>query len=123
MQSIPEHTMPAFDYHRPAELFRSKGDAGVSPTNGRKLRHPTGYGRFAHAAYAIRFAVEELPSEHLPDACLDVNAELFVGEDIRRLYDSDDYPLARRATPVERISQLVERVSQSDIRFRAQERS
>jgi hypothetical protein len=114
--------MAAFDYRRPAELFRGKGDAALSPTSGRKLRHPSGYGRFAHAAYAIRFAIEELPSEHFPDVCLDVNAELFVGDEIRRLYDSDDYPLVRVATPVGRISQFVERVSQSDIRFRAKER-
>jgi hypothetical protein len=109
--------MPAFDYRRPAELFRGQGDAGVLPTSGRKLRHPSGYGRFAHAAYAIRFAVEELPSEHFPGVCLDVNAELFVGDEIRRLYDSDDYPLVRRAVPVRRIGQPVERVSQSGIRL------
>jgi hypothetical protein len=108
--------MPAFDYRKPAELFRGKGDAGGSPTNGRKPRHPTGYGRFAHAAYAVRFAIEELPSGHFPDACLDVNTELFFADDIRRLYDSDDYPLVRRAT-LARTSQVVEGVNQSGIRL------
>jgi hypothetical protein len=69
--------MAAFDYRTPAELFPCKSDAGLFPTNGRSLsRQPAGYGRFAHAAYAIRFAIEELPSELLPDACLEVNAEL-----------------------------------------------
>jgi hypothetical protein len=107
-----EHTMPAFDYRRPAELFRGKGDAGLIPATGGNLsRQPAGYGRFAHAAYAIRFAIEELPPELLPDACLKVNAELIDGDGIRRLYDSDDYPLAPRATPINRLSQL-------DIRFK-----
>lgn len=97
--------MVAFDYRMPAELFPCKSDAGLLPTAGGKLsRQPAGYGRFAHAAYAIRFAIEELPSELLPDACLEVNAELFDRDGIRRLYDSADYPLARCAAPVERMS-------------------
>jgi hypothetical protein len=105
--------MAAFDYRTPAELFPCKSDAGLFPANGRRLsRQPAGYGRFAHAAYAIRFAIEELPPELLPEACLEVNAELFESDGIRRLYDSADYPLVRRATPVAR-------ASQSDIRFRA----
>jgi hypothetical protein len=105
--------MSAFDYRMPAELFPCKSDAGLFPANGRGLRRaPSGYGRFAHAAYAIRFAIEELPSNLLPDACLEVSAELFDGDGIRRLYDSDDYPLVRRAAPVGRMSQ-------SDIRFKA----
>jgi hypothetical protein len=104
--------MTAFDYRIPAELFPCKKDAGLVPANGRKhMRHLAGYGRFAHAAYAIRFAIEELPSELLPDACLEVNAELFDRDGIRRLYDSEDYPLVRRATPVARMSP-------SGIRFR-----
>jgi hypothetical protein len=104
--------MTAFDYHTPAELFPCKSDAGLFPTSGGKLsRRPAGYGRFAHAAYAIRFAIEELPSELLPDACLEVNAEKFDGDGIRRLYDHEDYPLVRRIAPVGRMSQ-------SEIRFR-----
>jgi hypothetical protein len=105
--------MAAFDYRTPAELFPCKSDAGLFPTKGRgPSRQPAGYGRFAHAAYAIRFAIEELPSELLPDACLEVNAELFDRDGIRRLYDSEDYPLIRRAPPVGR-------AGQSDIRFRS----
>lgn len=111
--------MAAFDYRIPAELFPCKSDAGLFPTNGRGLsRPPAGYGRFAHAAYAIRFAIEELPPELLPDACLEVNAELFDRDAIRRLYDSEDYPLVRPAAPVARMGQPVERMSQSDIRFK-----
>jgi hypothetical protein len=40
-----------------------------------------------------------------------VNAELFDGDGIRRLYDNEDYPLVRRIPPVGRMSQ-------SEIRFR-----
>ena len=98
--------MTAFDYRIPAELFPCKSDAGLFPTTGGKRgRPPAGYGRFAHAAYAIRFAIEELPPELLPDACMEVNAELFDRDEIRRLYDSEDYPLVRGATPVARMSQ------------------
>jgi hypothetical protein len=104
--------MTPFDYRMPAELFPCKSDAGHLPAKGRgPSRAPAGYGRFAHAAYAIRFAIEELPSELLPDACLEVNAELFDSNGIRRLYDSEDYPLGRRIAPVGRMSQ-------SEIRFR-----
>jgi hypothetical protein len=105
--------MAAFDYLTPAGLFPCKSEAELFPTNSRGLsRPPAGYGRFVHAAYAIRFAIEELPSELLPDACLEVNAELFDRDGIRRLYDSDDYPLSRRAIPDRR-------ASHPDISFRA----
>jgi hypothetical protein len=104
--------MTAFDYRTPAELFPCKGDAAHLPAKSRKpSRPPAGYGRFAHAAYAIRFAIEELPPELLPDACLEVNAEQFDSAGIRRLYDNEDYPLVRRIAPVGRMSQ-------SEIRFR-----
>ena len=105
--------MTAFDYHVPAELFPCKSDARLFPTSGGKLsRRPAGYGRFAHAAYAIRFAIEELSPELLPDACLHVNAELFDRDGIRQLYDSEDYPLVRRGAPLARMSQ-------SNIRLKA----
>ena len=55
--------MVAFDYRTPAELFPTKG-RGFS-------RQPAGYGRFAHATHAIRFAIEELHSQLLPDACIE----------------------------------------------------
>lgn len=104
--------MTTFDYRIPAELFPCKSDASHSANGGGLRRAPAAYGRFAHAAYAIRFAIEELPSELLPDACLEVNAELFDSDRIRRLYDSADYPLVRRTAPVGRMRQ-------SHIRFRA----
>jgi hypothetical protein len=79
----------AFDYGTEAELF---------PTRSRKVsRQPVGYRRFARAADAIRFAMEELPPALLLGAYLEVDEERFDHGGIRRLYESADYPLPRRA--------------------------
>jgi hypothetical protein len=78
-----------FDYATSAELF---------PTRNRRARRaPMSYKRFDRAAEAIRFAIEELPPEMLLGAYLEVDEERFDGAGIRRLYQSPDYPLARRA--------------------------
>jgi hypothetical protein len=95
---MAEEAMPAFDYSTVAELFPTRSEAEAFPAGGRRRgRGPVGYRRFARAADAIRFAIEELPAELLPDACLEVDEELFDRDAIRRLYDSNAYPLARRA--------------------------
>jgi hypothetical protein len=88
--------MAAFDYSTMAELFPTRREAELFPLKGRRLRRPpVGYGRFARAADAIRFAIEELPPDLLVDTCLEVDAERFDRDGIRRLYESDEYPLAR----------------------------
>lgn len=77
-----------FDYSSAAELF---------PQRSRKSRRPVmKYRRFESAAAAIRYAIEELPSELLLGAYLEVDEKRFGGAGIRQLYDSERYPLARR---------------------------
>jgi len=79
-----------FDYAGEAELF---------PTNNRKYKRAAfGYRRFSKAAEAIRFAIEQLPSEALAGAYLEVREQRFDRHGIRQLYDSDAYPLPRRKT-------------------------
>jgi hypothetical protein len=78
----------AFDYSSRAELF---------PTRSRKFgRQLFRYKRFEQAAYAIRFAMEELPPDALLGASLEVDEERYDSKRIRLLYESADYPLARR---------------------------
>jgi hypothetical protein len=89
--------MAAFDYSTVAQLFHSRTEAVLSPSSKRRhRREPLGYGRFARAADAIRFAIEELPVALRSDACLEVDDEIFDRDGIRRLYESKEYPLARR---------------------------
>jgi hypothetical protein len=81
--------MSEFDYSTGAELF---------PNKARKSKpHSLRYRRFKSAADAIRFAIEELPPVLLVGAYLEVDEERFDHEGIRRLYESADYPLKRRA--------------------------
>ena len=79
----------AFDYSSPAELFIPKRK-GVGAR-----RAPTGYRRFATAAEAIRFAVEEFPAIRTLGAWMQVGDERFDSDEICRLYESSDYPLQR----------------------------
>ena len=82
--------MADFDYSAAAELF---------PTlSRRRTRQPFRYARFAHAAEAIRFAMEDLPRESLAGAYLEVDEHRYGSDEIRRLYQSGRYPLTRRAT-------------------------
>jgi hypothetical protein len=91
--------MTTFNYDITAELFPCRNDVALFPAGTRRhKRQPVGYGRFARAAYAIRFAIEELPSELLPATRLKVDEQVFDGDGIRQLYDSADYPLVRRAS-------------------------
>jgi hypothetical protein len=79
--------MSAFDYTAEAELFpaRSWKISACRVT----------YKRFAKAAEAVRYAIEELPPKHLLGTYLEVQEARFDSRAIRRLYDSSDYPLIR----------------------------
>jgi len=77
-----------FDFGVEAELF---------PTRGRKSKRAAfGYRRFARASEAVRFAIEQLPSDALAGAYLEVQERRFDRNGIRQLYDSEAYPFPRR---------------------------
>jgi hypothetical protein len=77
-----------FDYRLPAELFMAKRKATARPRLGSR--------RFATAAEAIRFVVEDFPAIRTLGAWMQVGNDRFNGEDIQRLYESDKFPLRRR---------------------------
>ena len=81
--------MEKFNFDAPAELF---------PSRNRKIVNKIKYRRFDRAADAIRFAVEELPEPLLLGAYIQIDEERLGHKDIRGLYDSAEYPLAKRAS-------------------------
>ena len=88
--------MHTFDYATEAELFDYSFEAELFSAKGKNFRRqPLGYKRFARAADAICFAIEELPPHCLVGTYLEVNEERYQAKDIRRLYDSAEYSLAR----------------------------
>jgi hypothetical protein len=87
--AVDERPLPRFNYSAAAELF---------PTRRRvPRRQPLGYRRFAQAAQAIRFAIEDVPPELLVGAYLEVEEQRYNSDQIRRLYEGADYPLPRAA--------------------------
>jgi len=78
-----------FDYKATAELFPGK--------NNRVRSRPFRYRRFDHAADAIRFAVEQLPTEVFLGAYLEVSEKRYDSRGIRRLYERAGYPFPRLA--------------------------
>jgi hypothetical protein len=81
--------MTIFDFGAEAELYPGRAKGFTRQT-------VVGYKRFERAADAVRFAVEELPTESLPGACLEVGEERYNGLEIQDLYERADYPLQRR---------------------------
>jgi hypothetical protein len=77
--------MHGFDYDAPAELFPSRSRKGRSIS----------YRRFDTAAKALRFSIEDVPESAMLGAYLEVNEARFGLPEIRFLYESPAYPLAR----------------------------
>ena len=67
---------------------------------------PLSYRRFATAAEAVRFAVEELPAVRTLGARMQVGEERFNGDDIRRLYESASYPRRRRLRELKQVVKM-----------------
>jgi hypothetical protein len=89
--------MDGFEYVIGSELFDYSAEAEVfSRTSGKARRQPLGYRRFARAVDAIRFVIEELSPQLLVGTYLEVDEERYEANQIRRLYENDHYPLARR---------------------------
>jgi hypothetical protein len=80
----------AFSYDTAAELF----PAAIR----KKRRTGVAYRRFPSAADAVRYAIEELPADCLNGAYLQVDEARFDHKGIRTLYESEDFPLQRRAS-------------------------
>jgi hypothetical protein len=76
--------MSFFDYGAPAEFL-------AKPAKGRRER----YRRFATAAEALRYAVEELGTPKAFGAWLEVGDERFSSGEIEHLYEASDYPLRK----------------------------
>ncbi len=86
--SAPTPSVTGFDYTASAELF---------PSRIKKGRAPIKYKRFATAAEAVRFAVEEIAPPALLGAYLEVDETRFGIAEIHALYESPDFPLQRAA--------------------------
>lgn len=82
---VQSRRMPSFDYSAPAELFLAK------PAKGSRTR----YRRFATAAEALRYVVEDLQTPKALGAWLEVGDARFNSSEIQRLYEADEYPLRK----------------------------
>ena len=78
--------LSGFDYTASAELF---------PSRGKRNSGNIAYKRFSTAAEALRFAVEELPSQALIGAYLEVDEARFGFQEMHALYENAAYPLKR----------------------------
>lgn len=81
--------MPTINFDALAEFYLPKGR--------RHRNAPLTYKRFERAAEAVRYALEEVPPDQLVGAFLEVEDDRFDSKGIRALYESDEYPLPRRA--------------------------
>jgi hypothetical protein len=83
---VRSNAMTKIDFTAPAELFPSR-----NRSTGQRAR----YRRFARAAEAIQFAMEELPEPALLGAVIVLDDKRLSHNQIRELYQSEDYPLKK----------------------------
>jgi hypothetical protein len=95
--------MSCFDYGAAAELFPGRQHS--------RIMGAVTYMRFAAAAEAVRYAIEVLPAKLFLGTFLEVDEERFNSGEIRRLYDSVEYPLRRRPAAIQDRSLSVRRAS------------
>jgi hypothetical protein len=76
--------------------YRAKAELYHRLRRSLRERAPLAYKRFKTAADAIRFAIEQLPDYLLLGSYMEVDEERYDSQEIRRLYDSEAYPLKRR---------------------------
>jgi hypothetical protein len=79
--------MDAFNFTAPAEIYASRGRGAT--------KRPMTFYRFNSAAEAIRFVMEQLPPEMLMGTTMEIGEERFIGNDIKKLYHSANFPLNR----------------------------
>lgn len=79
--------MDMFDYQVPAEVYASRGRGAT--------KRPMTFYRFKSAAEAIQFVMEKLPPEMLMGTTMEIGEERFIGNDIKKLYQSANFPLNR----------------------------
>lgn len=77
-----------FDYSAPAELYSSTL---------KKRRPQTRYKRFATAAEAVRYVVEDIAPPAVSGAYLEIDEARFSIKEIHQLYESANFPLKRLA--------------------------
>ena len=80
--------MEHFDLEAPADVF-----VGTGRRNGRQ---PMVYRRFKTGAEAIRHVIESVEPASLPGAVIETDETRLEAADIRVIYESTDFPLARR---------------------------
>ena len=97
VQSLNQVRKKAQDETQESGIFNYQEFAELYSARDRKTGRPSGYKRFETAAEAVRYFVEELPAASHQAAYLEIQDVRFHSRDIRRLYDSPNYPLKRRA--------------------------
>ena len=99
-----------FDYELPAELFTAKRKGGA--------RSRLGYRRFATAAEAIRFIVEDFPAVCTLGAWMQVGDTRYNSDDIRRLYEeslSTTSPNSQKLLPPQQRPELTDQALSSHL--------